>query len=125
MYSVRANILKNRLYVTLSGFIPLNEMKECTDKTIEEAKKLKPGYDVITDLSEFKTVSQETLGEVKRAQTFFRESGCRHGVRVVGKDKLASSQMDRSGKSVAYAPDSVETVADAEKMLDLGAVKIS
>ena len=118
MYTVKANIPKNRLYVTMNGFFQYKEMKECTDKTIEESRKLKPGYDVITDISNFKAVGPEALAEVKRGQAYFRQSGIRHGIRVVGNANLAGGQFDRVGKTVAYLPETVKTVAEAEKILD-------
>ena len=118
MFTVKADIKKNRLYTTLSGFFGNIEMKAATDKTIEECKKLKPGFDVITDISEFKAVGQDTLGEVQRAQAFFREHGVRHAMRVEGKSKLTSIQFSRVGKSVDYVPQVVETLAEAEKILD-------
>ena len=121
MYTVRANIVKNRLYVTLSGFMHQQEMKECTDRTIEESQKLQPGYDVITDISDFKVVGQETLAEVKRGQAYFKQTGVRHAIRVEGKSSisgLVSSQFTRTGRSVAYVPETVATMADAERILD-------
>ncbi len=118
MYTVRANIFKNRLYVTLRGFFHYEEMKECTDKTIEESRKLSPGYDVITDISEFKAVDQETLAEVRRGQAYLRESGVRHAIRVQGKSLITGIQFARSAKAVNYLAATVATMADAERFLD-------
>jgi hypothetical protein len=118
MYTVRANTLKNRLYVTLNGFFHYDEMKKCTDMTIEESKKLQPGYDVITDISQFKAVDQKTLEEVKRGQEYFMQSGVRHAIRVCGGAVLTGIQFARSGKTVNYIPATVATMADAERFLD-------
>jgi len=118
MFTIRADIDKNRLYCTLNGFFKYEEMKECTDKTIEECKKLKPGFDVITDISQFKAVGQDALDEVMRAQAFFKEHGVRHAIRVEGGSKLTNIQFSRLGKSVDYVPQVVETMAEAEKILD-------
>jgi hypothetical protein len=106
------------LYVTLNGFFHYQEMKECTDKTIEESKKLQPGYDVITDISRFKAVDQKTLEEVKRGQEYFMQSGVRHAIRVCGGAVLTGIQFARSGKTVNYVPATVATIADAERYLD-------
>ena len=118
MYTVRANILKNRLYVTLNGFFHYQEMKECTDKTIEESGKLRPGYDVITDISQFKAVDPKTLEEVKRGQEYFMQTGVRHALRVCGGAVLTGIQFARSGKTVNCVPATVATIADAERYLD-------
>ncbi|OGN99462.1 MAG: hypothetical protein A2Y89_07390 [Chloroflexi bacterium RBG_13_51_18] len=118
MFTVRADVQKNRLYVKLVGFFDYNEMKEATDKTIEGIKKLKPGYDIINDISEFKPVGQDTLKEVERGQKYFKQSEIRHGIRVEGKAKLTNLQFNRVGKTIDYVPDAVETMEEAEKLLD-------
>jgi hypothetical protein len=118
VYTIKADVYKNRLYVTLDGFLNHDEMKKCTDQTIEETRKLHPGYDVITDISQFKPVSQDTMKEVERAQAHFKASGIRHGVRVEGKAKLAAIQFSNIGKNVNYKPDTFATIAEAEKHLD-------
>ncbi|OGN99055.1 MAG: hypothetical protein A2Y58_00475 [Chloroflexi bacterium RBG_13_51_52] len=118
MFTVTADIAKNRLYVSLVGYFNYEQMKECTDKTIIELRKLKPGFDVITDISQFKPLGQDTLVEVERAQAQFKKSGIRHGIRVEGKAKLTSIQFSRIGKTVDYIPDTVETIEEAEKLLD-------
>jgi hypothetical protein len=118
LYSVKADVQKNRLYVTLEGFFEKELMKECTDKTIEETKKLKRGFDVITDLSNFKPVGKEALAEVARGQSFFKQAGIRHGIRVESTSALTTNQFDRLGKSVDYNPNVVKNVLEAERLLD-------
>ncbi len=118
MYTVTADTVKNRLYVKLVGFFDYKEMKEATDKTIVETAKLKPGFDVITDLSEFKPVGQDTLDEVKRGQAHLNKAGRRYAIRVEGKMKLTSLQFSRMGKNTDYMPDIVASLEEAEKLLD-------
>jgi hypothetical protein len=118
MYTVTADIGKNRLYIKFVGFFDYKEMKEATDKTIAETAKLKPGFDVITDVSEFKPVGQDTLDEVARGQKQLKKSGVRHAIRVEGKAKLTSLQFSRMGKNTDYVPDIVATKEEAEKLLD-------
>jgi len=118
MYTVTADIAKNRLYVKLVGFFDYKEMKEATDKTIAETAKLKPGFDVITDLSEFKPVGQDTISEVARGQAHLNKAGKRYAIRVEGKMKLTSLQFSRMGKNTDYMPDIVASLEEAEKLLD-------
>jgi len=118
LFTIKADVQKNRLYVTLVGFFDHKLMKECTDKTIEEAGKLKPGFDVITDLSEFKPVGQDAVEEIARGQAFFKKAGIRRGIRVEGQSKLTSGQFHRLGKTVDYNPDIVDSIEAAEKLLD-------
>lgn len=118
MFTVKSDVEKNRLYITLVGFFHQDEMKACTDTTIAEIKKLKPGFDVVTDVSQFKPVGQEALDEVARGQAFFKSAGIRHGIRIEGDAVLSSNQFSRVGKAVDYNPNIVKTVADADKLLD-------
>lgn len=118
MYTVTADIAKNRLYVKLVGYFEYKEMKEATDKTVTETAKLKPGFDVITDLSQFKPVGQDALDEVTRGQTHLNKAGKRYAIRVEGKSKLTSLQFSRMGKNVDYMPDIVASLEEAEKLLD-------
>ena len=118
MFSVEADIQKNRLYCKMVGYFDYKEMKDCTDKTILEVKKLKPGFDVITDLSEFKPVGQDTVEEVARGQAYLKKAGVRYAIRVEGKSKLTSMQFSRMGKNTDYIPDIVASMEEAEKLLD-------
>jgi hypothetical protein len=118
MYEFKINQVKNRLYITMKGFFQPDEMKRCADETIAAVKQLKPGYDVITDISHFSPVGSEALQEITRVQEYFRKSGVRHGVRVIGKRVLTKSQFQRLGKEAEYTPTEFVTLAEAESFLD-------
>jgi len=118
LFTVRADTAKNRLYVKLVGFFDYKEMKAATNATIEGAKKLKPGYDIVNDISDFKPVGPDTLKEIERGQVFFKKSGVRHTLRVEGKAKLTNLQFIRVGKSLDFEAEAVETLEEAEKLLD-------
>ncbi len=118
MYKFKIDPVKNRLYITLEGFFSTEEMKQCSDETIEVVKQLKPGYDVITDISQFSPVGVDALEEIKRVQEYFRISGVRYGVRVVGKSVVTGMQFKRIGKSVGFRSTNFATLAEAEHFLD-------
>lgn len=118
MYEFKIDTVKNRLYIKLEGFFTAEEMKECSDATIEAVKQLNPGYDVITDISQFSPVGVDALQEITRVQEYFKTSGVRHGVRIVGKSAVTGMQFKRIGKSVGFHSTNVATLAEAEKFLD-------
>ena len=118
MYTVKADVEKNRLYISLVGFFKLEEMQKCTDDVIEESRKLKRGYDVITDISQFKPAGPETIKEIERGQEHFKSTGVGRGIRIVGESVLSGMQFNRTGKAIGYIPDTVATLADAESLLD-------
>jgi hypothetical protein len=117
MYTIRADTIKNRLYVTLAGFFTLEEMQRCGNETIEATKKLRPGYDVVTDITQFKPGPPEIAKDIERVQTHFRKSGARQGVRIVGSSAISGMRFRRSGAQAEYNSVNVENLQEAEELL--------
>ncbi len=115
---IRADLAKNRLYIVLDGFFQDDELAKVADTCVSEATKLKPGFDVINDISNFKPATPKGADEIKRAQLFVKEHGVRRVIRVVGEAVLAQAQFDRQSKIAGYAADAAPTLAAAEKILD-------
>jgi hypothetical protein len=118
MYEFKVDTVKNRLYITLEGFFSAEEMKQCSDATIEAIRQLQPGYDVITDISKFSPVGIDALQEIARVQEYFKQTRVRYGVRIVGESVVTGMQFKRIGKSVGYPSINVATLAEAEEFLD-------
>ena len=117
-HSVRADTVRNRLYVTLVGYFSLEEMQRCGDETIAATKQLQPGYDVITDIRHFKAGSPDVAKDIERVQTHFRKSGARQGVRIVAADNVVTGiQFRRTGTQAQYNSVNVDSLAAAEKLL--------
>jgi hypothetical protein len=117
-HSVRADTIKNRLYVTLIGYFSLEEMQRCGDETIAATKDLRPGYDVITDIRQFKAASPDVAKDIERVQAHFRKSGARQGVRIVAPDNVVTGiQFRRTGAQAQYNSVNVDSLAAAEKLL--------
>jgi hypothetical protein len=117
MYSIRVDLDRNRLYVTLVGFFSLDEIKRCGDETIEATKRLRRGYDVVTDITQFKAGTAEVAADVARVQAHFRRSGARQGIRIVGSNVLSGMQFRRTGTSAEYNSVNVTSIEEAEKLL--------
>lgn len=118
MYKIRVDIAKNRLYVTLVGFFSSEEIRQCGDETIAATKRLRPGYDVVTDITQFKAGTPEVAADIKRVQLHFQTSGARQGVRIVGGNPIAKMQFRRTSSEVAYNSVDVSTLEEAEKLLE-------
>jgi hypothetical protein len=118
MYSIRVDIARNRIYVTLVGFFSLAEIKKCGDETIDATRRLLPGYDVVTDITRFKAGTAEVAADIERVQAHFRRSGARQGVRIVGSNVLSGMQFRRTGTSAEYNSVNVESLEEAEKLLN-------
>ena len=115
---IRADVAKNRLYLVLIGFFQDDEVKVASDKCIAEATKLKAGFDVINDISQFKPASPKGADEIKRAQLFVKQHGVKRVIRIVGDAVITQAQFSRQEKEAGYNADTAATLADAEKILD-------
>jgi hypothetical protein len=117
-WTMRPDTVRNRLYATLEGFFTADEMKKCADDTIAAAKKLRPGYCTITDITNCKPMPPEAAKEIERVQAYFRSSGARQGVRIVAANVLSGMQFRRTGGSAEYNSVNLPSLEEAEKFLD-------
>jgi hypothetical protein len=109
MHNLKIDPAKNRLHITMSGFFNPEEMKKWAEETIATAKKLKRGFDVITDISGFKPTTPEGTKEIERVQSFFKLSGVRRGLQIIGENVLAGLQFKRMSVLSGYNPTNVDT----------------
>ncbi len=113
----RADVGKNRLYVVLQDFFQADEAKEAAEATIAEARKLRPGFSCITDISTVKATSEQGVLELLRCQNFLREHGMGRVIRVVPEVSVGSLQIARTSKQAGYEADTSRTIEEAEEML--------
>ena len=113
----RADVGKNRLYVVLQDFFQADEAKEAAEAVIAEAKKLRPGFDCINDISTVKATSEQGVLELLRCQSFLRERGMGRVIRVVPEVSVGSLQIARTSKQAGYEADTARSIEEAEEML--------
>ena len=116
-YEIKSDLSKNRLFVTLSGFLTDEQMKTAADMVISETKKLKPGFSVINDISNFQPASKAGTEEIQKAQIFVKNNGAGRIVRIVKDNALANMQFSRVTKTAGYNVDEATSVEEAEKLL--------
>jgi hypothetical protein len=114
---IKADLWKNRLYLVLQGFFSDEEAKEVADKTIQEIRKLKPGFDIINDISNYKPMSQRGADEIKRAQIVAFQCGVGRVIRVVPTTTIGAMQFARKSKEVGYDAELAPSIEEAENML--------
>ncbi|WP_137286921.1 hypothetical protein [Halorussus salinisoli] len=117
MHEIEADLDANRLYVTLGGKFDEEEAAASAEKTIEAAKRLDSGFDVVTDIRELEASPQEAKDHLERSKTFLSAHDVGTVVRVVGDSPLAKMQFDRAG-DVEYTVETTDSVAEAEELLD-------
>ena len=115
---IQISLPKNRLYIGLEGYFPDEEAKLAADEVILQAKKLRPGFSVVSEISQFKPASPHAAEQILRAQRAIKELGVRRMVRVVGGNALGKMQMQRTATQAGLDADYAATREEAERMLD-------
>lgn len=117
-YDVHADTIKNRLYITLRGFLTDSQARAAADAVIAEVEKLNPGFDAITDISTFQPVSVQATAEVARAQQIVKACGVRRVVRIQRLPTLGSLQLQRKSREAGYGGTIAYSLEEAERILD-------
>lgn len=118
MNSARADVKKNRLYITLQGNVDKSEAEMVVGRIVHETGKLHPGFDVITDLTQAKIGHLNASGVFRGAMEFLSARGARRVVRVVGRSKVILAQFMRLSQGFSgYKAEYVGSMEAAEKLL--------
>ncbi|SDF44223.1 hypothetical protein [Halorientalis regularis] len=119
-WSVDADEAQNGLYLDLGGHFGPEEAKKANEAAREAVQRLDPGFEVITDLSEFVPGDQDAVECIEEGKQAVREAGAFAAVRATG-ERSATGRMhfqrvgeDEEEYTVAVA----DTVEQAEKFLD-------
>jgi hypothetical protein len=118
MHTVRADQTANRLFITLEGTITEKDAEETVDLIFREVLKLRPGFDVITDLTKYKIGHLGATKSLGHAMEFLKVKGVRRVVWIVGRSKAALLQFARATiRSKGYKVMYVTSLEAAENKL--------
>lgn len=117
--SAQAAPEKNRLYILIEGVVDKAAAESLVTSIFQETTRLKPGFDVITDLSKMKIGFPSAALYLRNAMEFLKSRSVRHTVRVVGNSKSALMQFARATNAfrAKYRVSYVTTMEEAEKKL--------
>jgi hypothetical protein len=119
MFKVKTDIEKNRLYVTLSGLFPVTDAKKAKDLIIKEVEALKPGFDLITDITRFIRGEDEGGAVLQEIMLYLIEKKVNRVVRVVGTSKTGLLQFANYSQQISsYKLKYLPTLEEAENFLD-------
>ncbi len=120
MHEIIPNRARNRIYIRMDGFLKDEEVRQAIDQFIAEIKTMRPGFDVINDLTTFKPVSPQGTKEIERMIRYSNQHGVRHVMRVTGPNYIARLQFERLNKTAASSnlTEYVATREEAERRLD-------
>lgn len=118
MYNVVTDRNQNRITITLSGAVTREEAKAVVAKLEEEVRKVKIGFDVITDISNCKLGYLNASPILRQAMNMLQKKGVRKVVRVVGRMKIILAQFKKISDGFSgYRPHYVVSMKDAEEIL--------
>jgi hypothetical protein len=118
---VRVDTVHNRLYVMLAGDLSDEETKHACRAILAAARKLDPGFAVITDITQFLAATAVGVSEIRRTQAALSALGVSRVIRVVGSRVAADRQLTRSAQRAGFLAGSsaeyARSVDEAETIL--------
>ena len=119
MHDVRADLNKNRIYITVGRIENEEEMQSIVDKVNSECPKLKTGFTCLTDLRNYEYQDEIFEHYIKEAQEALLARGMSKVVRVHRKvGMLGHLQFETVSLDLGYRAKNVTSIEDAEKILD-------
>lgn len=111
---------KNRLYITISGFFRGRDVDPAMAELEKVVQDLRPGFDTITDLSEFVPGAPGASEALTRGGEILAAKGRRRGVRITGGLITGLMQFQRMLKGVFDEDNTryAKSMAEAEALLD-------
>ena len=94
--TVRSDLEKNRLYTTLKGNLTREDIVTLPDDLRREAKKLKPGYLAISDISEYEAASEDNLEILSKTMGIAVETKMGTTIRIVSDASTDLQQVSSS-----------------------------
>jgi hypothetical protein len=119
MYELKVDKGKNRLHLRMWGFVDAAQTKKCADHVLAEVKNLRPGFDVINDITDFKPTVEEAVTEIQRALAGLVKAGMRRSVRISPRESSVTSMQFSRAKREAHVDNQVATVKTLEEALKL------
>lgn len=117
MFLVNADPVRNRLYITLIGYLEAAERQEATKQVMAEAAKLEAGFDIVTDIRGLHATNKEGVKDLLRLRSALKLRGVGHIIRVV-KIPLSAIQMQRVTEEAGFQSEQVPTLDAANRRLD-------
>ncbi len=119
-YEIRLDPVKNRLYLTISGFFRGKDVEPAMRDLEAVLQGIKPGFDTVTDLSDFVPGAPGAASALTRGGGMVKAKGRRRGVRITGGIMTGLMQFQRlvGGIFDDKTTRSAKSVQEADKMLD-------
>jgi hypothetical protein len=120
-FEVRADTVRNRLYMRLAGFFREADIQPTMVKLEEELDRLAPDFDIVIDISQFMPGSPKAAEALRKGGEMVKSRGRRRAVRIAGGIITGFMQFKRvlggvfaEDETVRYA----SSRAEADRILD-------
>ncbi len=119
MYMIKANIAKNRLYITL-GKMADTDIRGLVKEITHCAGSLKPGFTCLVDIRNMDiTYSEKQMFTMELIMGGLIDAGMSKVVRVVSKkNKISQMKMEQGSRALGYRARPAHTLEEAENILD-------
>ncbi|MFL5346894.1 MAG: hypothetical protein ACJ8AT_19095 [Hyalangium sp.] len=115
---IHANVGKNRLFIRIEGRLDGDQARMAADAMIKEMDRLRPGFDVVSDLTKAEPMGPAGAAALKRVLEAQRERKYGRAVRIVGKSAAVAVQFARESKEFHHEPYLAFSLEEAERLLD-------
>jgi anti-anti-sigma regulatory factor len=115
---IDVDVGKNRIFLCVRGRVDDAEAKSIADSIIKEMGRLRPGFDIVTDLSQAEPLGPEGVNQFKRLLEAHRARKAGRAVRIVGRSKDVALQFARTSKELQHEPYLCFSREEAERWLD-------
>ncbi|THB72198.1 MAG: hypothetical protein D6B25_17275 [Desulfobulbaceae bacterium] len=117
--TVRANIGKNRLYVSLAESISKEDIDSIYTEIRFCVSDLSSGFDVITDLTNAKLGHLIGVNVFRKIAQFLQNQGVNRIIRVTPQKSIIAKQLAHlSAKIPGYSVEYKSSIEEAEELLD-------
>lgn len=116
--TVTADIKRNRLLIKVRGEVPKKDTEQIYTDIRFCVSDLKPGFAVITDLTEARIAHLSAIGTFKKITAYLTEKQVGPIIRIVGQGKVIFQQLAKlTDKEGVYQPIYVKTMEEVEVLL--------
>jgi hypothetical protein len=83
MFTIESDATRNRLVIRYEGFVSAAEMRAGVPKIEAALAALRPGFQLLTDLSGLSEIEVEAAGTIKQVMDLCRQHGIARVVRAI------------------------------------------
>lgn len=121
MLEIHPDYEKNRLFLNYKGLVEYDDVEFFIEETKEIFKKFQPGFGLITNLLEVKSIDDDVRTFIGDAMKVAQDGGLGHAIRIIPQTSVGEMNaliFDKKSATVGYVAHVVYSMEEAEKLLD-------